>query len=132
MEGGIDMLIKLEDRYKDFYTVRDLERARRVIKEQKEDTETAKGWAEYAVREALGNDCDYLVEVLKAKAHTAKNRRAFDRYFEGSDDMDVWVEATAETRYGFIKVGAYLTDIWQTGAEHYKDHMYIQYFKEVK
>ena len=126
------MKVRLEDRYKDFYTVRDLERARAIIKEEKEDTETAKGWAEYAVREALGNTSDYLIEVLKADARTAKNRRAFDAYFEKSEDMDVWIRATAETRYGFIKVGAYLSDIWQTGAVKYKEHMHIEYFTEVK
>lgn len=126
------MKVRLEDRYKDFYTVRDLERARKIIKEEKEDEETVKGWAEYAVREALQGTDDYMTDILKADARTAKNQRAWDSYFEGSDDMDVWITAIAETRYGFIKIGAYLSDIWSTGVISYKEYMHIEYFKEVK
>ena len=125
------MKVKLQDRYKDIYTVRDLERAREVIKYEKDDDYTAKDWAEYAVNEALKDKDDWLKEVLTASASTAKNGRAFDLYFEGSEDMDVWIEATAETGKGFIKIGAYLSDIWKAGAEEFKQHMFIRYFKEV-
>lgn len=125
------MKVKLEDRYKDFYTIRDLERAREVIKYEKDDEYTAKDWAIYAVNEALKGKNDYLREILVASARTAKNCRAFDNYFEKSEDMDVWIDATAETSYGFIKIGAYLTDIWKAGAEDFKHNMYIRYYKEV-
>lgn len=45
--------------------------------------------------------------------------------------MDVWVEATAKTYFGFVEVGAYLSDIWNTGAVKYTEHMYIKYYKAV-
>ena len=124
------MKVKLEKNYKDHYTLSDLERARFIINYEKEDEYTVKDWAEYALREALKGKFDWLREVLKAEARTAKNCRAWNLYSDDSADMDVWIDATAETSYGFIKVGAYLSDIWQTGATEYQDKMYIRYFKE--
>lgn len=121
------MKVTLEKDYRSFYTLEDLDRAKAVIAYEKEnDEETVKGWAEYAVREALKGTGDYYMEVLKAEAHTAKNRRAWNAYGENTGDMDVWIEATAETEKGFMKIGAYLSDIWNTGAEDYKNHMYIR------
>lgn len=125
------MRVKLEKNYKDIYTIGDLERAREVINYEKEDEMSIKDWVEYAVREALKNTNDYAVEILKAEAHTAKNCRAWNTYSDTSEDMDVWVNGVAETSEGFIKIGAYLSDIWQTGAIDYTDKMFIQYFKEV-
>ena len=126
------MLVRLEEKYKDFYTISDLERARAVIKMMREDEEVVAGYAEYAVNEALKGRDDYLRRILKATAHTARNRRAWNAYDENSQDMDVWIDAIAETSYGFIKVGAYLSDIWQTGTIPYSQYMYVQYYKEVK
>ena len=74
---------------------------------------------------------DYSVEIIKADATTAKNYRAWNLYGDESQDMDVWVEATAKTGKGFIEVGAYLSDIWQTGAVDYTHHMYTKYYKAV-
>ena len=126
------MLVRLEEKYKDFYTISDLERARAVIKMMREDEEVVAGYAEYAVNEALKGRDDYLRRILKATAHTARNCRAWNAYDENSQDMDVWIDAIAETSYGFIKVGAYLSDIWQTGTIPYSQYMYVQYYKEVK
>ncbi len=129
------MKVKLEEKYRRYYTLEELDIAKEIIRQEKEDDEyTAKDWAEYAVREALkdenGNNIDYLTKVITAEATTAKNCRAHDAYTSESGNMDVWIEATAKTYDGFIEVGAYLSDIWQTGAERYKDHMYINYYKK--
>lgn len=127
------MKVKLEYSYKQYYTLEEYECAKYVIKQEKEDDETPKGWAEYAVREALKEHNDYLVEVLKAEAATAKNSRVWNAYGNSefcTQTMDVWVDATAKTIHGFIEVGAYLTDIWKSGAEPYADKMYIKYYGE--
>ena len=124
------MKATLQKNYRQLYTLEDLDRAKMVIEHEKEDEETAKGWAAYAVREALKGKDDYLTEVIKATAETAKNFRAWNEYGEGTEDMDIWIEATAETGHGFIKVGAYLSDIWQSGAVAYKHQMFIKYYKE--
>ena len=121
------MKVTLEKEYRQRYTLEDLDRAKAVIAYEKEnDEETVKGWAEYAAREALKGTDDFYMEVLKAEAHTAKNCRAWNAYGEETGDMDVWITATAETEKGFIKIGAYLSDIWNTGAEDYTSHMYIR------
>lgn len=137
------MKVALEKGYRKHYTLEDLEIAKKIIQWEKEDGMSAKDWAEMAIREALKGTGDYLKECLKAEAHTAKNCRANDNYWpseynedgvwiEGSHNMDVWIGATAQTDNGFIIVGAYLTDIWNTGAAEYKQHMYIRYFKVSK
>ena len=122
------MKVKLENEYKSRYTLEDLEIAKQVIAAEKEDEMNIKEWAEYAVNEARRGSFDFCEEVLKAEARTAKNCRAWNLYGEGTNDMDVWIEATAKTSNGFVEVGAYLSDIWQTGATPYKQHMFIQYY----
>lgn len=130
------MKIKMPKDYKDTYTLADVERAKAVIACEKEDEETAAGYAMYAINEATRDGAPFLgiVEIIKAEATTAKNCRVWNAYGDdtmNTETMDVWIEATAETSYGFIKVGAYLTDIWQTGSEEYRQHEYIRIFEEV-
>lgn len=125
------MKVKLDKRYRELYTLSDLERAKEVIKFMKEDTSTVKEYAQYALIEALRGTGVYDREIITAEARTAGNRRAWNAYGEDTTTMDVWIEALARTSEGFIEFGAYLTDIWQTGGEHYKQNMYIKRFKEV-
>ena len=130
------MKVTLEKNYRKYYTLEDLDRAKRVIAAEKEDESTVKEWAEMAIREAIKNDDgiyeDYIVEIFKAEAHTAKNHRVWNAYGycdpeeANTQDMDVWIEFAAELEQGFIKGGAYLTDIWQTGGTRYKQHMFIR------
>jgi len=120
------MKVTLEKDYRKYYTLEDLDRAKAVIAAEKEDEMSAKDWAVYAVGEALRNKVDSLWEILKAEATTAKNCRAWNRYGDDSADMDVYIRFLAETTEGFIRGGAYLSDIWGTGATEYKQHMYIR------
>lgn len=125
------MKIKYQPEYKSLYTLEDMDKAKIVIANMKEDTSTAKEYAAYAVREALRKKNDYLVQVIQAEAETSKNYRADNNYGEGSGNMDTWIEAIAETGKGFIRVGAYLTDIWNIDGEtDYTEHMYIKYYTE--
>ena len=125
------MKVTLEKDYKSIYTIEEYESAKRIIAWEKEnDEETVKGWAEYAVREALKDEIASLTEVIKAEARTAKNSRIWDAYGEGTGRMDVWIEFVARTSEGYMDGGAYLSDIWQTGADDYRPHMYIRRFVE--
>ena len=127
------MRVTMPENWKSIFTMDKVEIARRIIKQEREnDDETPKGWAEYAIREALKDSGDYLREILTAKAEIAGNCRVWNAYFEGSEQMDVWISAVARTADGFIEAHAYLSDIWQTGAVPYKEHMYIRYFREAK
>lgn len=121
------MKVTLEKDYRKYYTLEDLDRAKAVIAAEKEDEMSAKDWAVYAVGEALRNKDGSLWEILKAEATTAKNCRAWNRYGDDSADMDVYIRFLAETTEGFIRGGAYLSDIWETGATEYKQHMYIRW-----
>ena len=127
------MKVVLEPNYKDYYTLTDLEHAKTVIKYEKSDDDyTAKDWADYAVEMALKDAKDFPKRILATTAQTAKHANIdhYDAFGEGSGDMDVWMGVIAETERGFIKIGAYLTDIWETGAKDYRDNMYIEYFAE--
>ena len=121
------MKVTLEKDYRKCYTLEELDMAKAVIKAEKEDdTYTAKEWAEYAAREALRNELGCLIEVIRAEAEMAKNCRAWNNYNEESGNIDVWIRFIAETTKGFIRGGAYLSDIWNTGSVEYKQHMYIR------
>lgn len=126
------MKVNLEKEYRRWYTLEELEQAKTIIAAEKEDEETAKGWAAYAVNEALkGTGEVSRDEILKAEAHTARNCRAWNLYGEGTGNMDVWINIVARTSEGFIECGAYLSDIWQSGAVEYKQHMYIQRYGRI-
>lgn len=124
------MKVTMMDGYKDYMTVREVEAAREIIAQEKEDDMSAKDAAEMLVREVLKNKNDFLCEVLKASAKATNNCRTWNAFSDHSGHADIWVDATAETAEGFVKCGAYLTDIWQTGAEDYSMHTFVQYFTE--
>ena len=107
--------------------------ARRIVETYKDDGATVKEYAGMAINVALDGKCDYLVEVYKATAEISRNCRAWNELDDSSEDLDIWVEAVAQTAKGFVTVGAYLTDIWQTGgvpAAELADRMFIRYFRE--
>lgn len=126
------MKAKLEAEYKRLYTIEEVRAARRVIREVAQDETTAEEWAAMAAREALKGYIEWPKRVVMTIAETGKNWRAWDAYFEGSGQMDIWIWALVETSEGYMECSAYLTDIWQTGAVDYREHMYIRKFKEVR
>lgn len=128
------MKVLLPNDYKKYFTVEEYEIAKEIIKTEKEDASTVKDMAEYAVREVLKNDdlC-YLEEILEAKAEVCKNILIVDcdRYFEGSKLMDIYISGVARVSFGYLEFGAYLSDIWETGAREYKVYT-TKYVKEEK
>lgn len=132
------MKVLLPKDYKKYFTIEEYEIAKEIIKmEREDDASTAKDMAEYAVREALKNDdlC-YLEEILEAKAEVCRNKyqaydKVYDRYFEGSQFMDVYISGVAKVSFGYLEFGAYLSDIWETGAREYKVDT-VKYVKEEK
>lgn len=123
------MKVTLVENYKSIYSLDDVARAKTVIKYQKDDSSTVSDYARYAVNEALKGTDDGLVRIIEATAETARNSRVWNLYGDDTETMDVWVKAIAKTYDGFIEIGAYLSDIWNTGYDYsYKDRMYIEYF----
>ena len=125
------MKVKFEENYRSIYTLEDMDAAKVVMKYEKDDSETPAGWLEYAMNEY---GVEGLPEIIKAEAHTARNRRAWNRYGDdenSSKDMDVWISGVIETYNKFIKIGAYLSDIWETGATPYKEHIFaVEYCRK--
>lgn len=138
------MKVVLPKNYKKIFTVEEYEIAREIIKYEKDnDGYTEKDWAEYAVREALkDNKYGWLEDIITAKAEICKNKNAncWDRYFEGSHDLDVFITILAKVSgtsgtsyYAYIEIGAYLSDIWESGAKDYRNNMIIEkYIKDEK
>ena len=99
------MKVTLEKNYRKYYTLEDLDRARKVIAAEKETDCTPKEYAEMAIREALKNDDgiadDWIVEIFKAEAHTAKNCRVWNLWGDDleTENMDVWIEFAAELEH---------------------------------
>ena len=123
------MKVKLEEGYKERYTLTDLEAAKKVIAYEREDESALTDWATYAVGEITRNCANTSIEkVLFAEAYTAKNARVWDAYGEGTRDMDVEIYFVAKSYWGFIEGAAYLTDIWKHGAEPYREHTWFNYY----
>lgn len=131
------MKVTFEENYKVFYTVEEYEQAKAVIQSEKQyDDETPSGWAKYAVEE-VHDKYGWCVDVLKASARTAKNRRIWDQYawisYDNGEEhhtgmMDVWIEGIAKTTEGFLEFGAYLSDIWLAGSQPFGQHMYTRFY----
>lgn len=125
------MKVTFEENYKDLYTINEVEAAKIVIKYEKEnDSENVKEWAKIAADYVMKDQHDYVERILEASAETTRNNRACHAYGEGSGRMDVWVTGIAKTFYGYLEFGAYLTDIWQTGAEDYRNRMWTVYTRK--
>lgn len=125
------MKVNLSKSYKEFFTISDLERAKEVIKWMKDDESSVKDYAEIVVNHVLvkEDNFDSLYKIIDAVAEVRTNGRVFDAYCSGSGRMDVWLEVVARTTKGYLEVGAYLTDIWNIGADtDMREHMWIQHY----
>lgn len=124
------MKVALEQDYRRIYTLEELDAAKVVIACQKDDCTPLKDLAITAVNHISARkyrDLGGCKELLKVEAYTAKNSNVWEQYGEGSMYFDVWVEFVAETYTGFIKGGAYLSDIWGIGSD--TDFTGRMYFK---
>ena len=108
---------------KKYVTAYDVEKSREIIRDMKEDESTPAEYLETAARSLKGV---YHAEIINAAARVSCNRRVWDAYSVGSQDLDIYVEGLAKVEYNdgnsdrvaYVESGAYLSDIWQlTGSE---------------
>ena len=126
------MKVKMMKDYKVLFTVYEVEQMKAVIASVKEDATPVKDYAEMAVNHALADTGDCCLEILKAEAEVCKNKNiTWDLYGDNTGICDVYISGIAETSEGFCRFGAYLSDIWQTGAIEYKDRMWLKRYKAV-
>ena len=133
------MKVRLEKEDKKYITLAQAPLVREIIADMKEDEIKPEEYAEMAVRAAYSNTLVFNVEVLKATARIVKSSKAWNVMSDHSEDLDIWVEATAyvslSDSYECIMIGTYLSDIWQItedNKEEIASYMYIRRFKEVK
>lgn len=126
------MRVKFTKEMKGIVTVSELPAVREVLDVMKEDA----GLKEYAATAARIAARSNTVEILKAEAEIAKNRRVFNRYSDISRDFDIWLTVYAFDAYkGFYTIGAYLSDIWDStgeNSEELRSYMYIREYTENK
>ena len=121
------MKVTINAESKKVLTIAELDAAKEIVRQMKEDESSAAEYATCAVN-ATG---DYCVKVYEVTAYIMKNCRVWDAYEAGSGTLDVWIDCTARTTNGFKVIGAYLTDIWNiSGEDNQTQHMFIQSFSE--
>lgn len=133
------MKVKMSADSKKVITLAKLGAAKEVIRYMREGEEdsTPKWYAEIAARVATNGG--YVSEVLKAEAEITTNCRVWNAYGKGTEDVDVWVDTTAFVSANdgeeFVKIGFYISDMWQVTGQNNEEiaaHMYIRRFKEAE
>ena len=131
------MKVEFTDEMKRHICIADAPKVKRLIREMDGDEEAsyyAKSAANLVVimKHSGGN-----AEIIQANAKISLNCRIKDRYFEGSGNLDVWIEFTAQYWNAFCVGGAYLSDIWDISGDDEKNadiyrNMFVRWFKEEK
>lgn len=124
------MKVTLPKDYKRMFTIHQVEVAKKVIKSEKEDEFTAEEYAKLLVnhiitRQGLNDGVQRVFEVT-AGITTA---RGWDKYFEGSEDIDIYIECYVRTWDGVVYATAMLSDIWRIGGEETIPYHYEYYTK---
>lgn len=127
------MKVTMMKDWKKYFTVHEAEMARQMIKDCKEDECKVADYALMAARVVTGHNNP---EVFNCTAEVVKNNRTdYDRWFEGSGHLDVYIRFYAFDKYfGFFDCGICLSHIWDiTGDnnEEIKSLMFIhKYIRE--
>ena len=136
------MKVNITKESKQWMTVAQLPIARQIVKELKENDDSADEYIRSAAWCWLWNvdkkgvcfDC--AVRVIEASAEIAGNSRVHDAYFDGSGELDVWLKGLVETDYGFLRIECYLTDVWNIGPDDFNaqfpGHCFARYYAEQK
>lgn len=123
------MKVTMPKDYKEYFTIKDVETARKVIAEVK--TWDFTDWTNYAVSDVLPNGV-FFEKTLEVNYEICRDLATNDAYFNGSGHIDIWLEATAETTEGFCKIGALLSEVWAVGGDNHLTRYNFRRFKEVK
>lgn len=128
------MIVKITNESKKWMTVYELEQAKIIIQQFKEDDSMA-DLCQIAARIASKSVYDGF-EILRSSAEIARNCRIQNMYHENSGELDVWIKCYAfNDCIGFYDIGAYYSDLVQYDgteetAERIRDNMYIREFEE--
>ena len=120
------MKVAFQKDYKKYYTVEEYEAAKVVIEAEKDDSFTAKDWAEMALNTLCHEFSWTSNKILEATARTTINHniRQFDLYGEGSCWMDVTIEGTAKV---YVYEKKTQSELWAYGDSEYYNSRNIDY-----
>ena len=129
------MKITMGKDYKKWMTLEEYEQAKGIISGEKENPLTPAYYAEMAAREILAAKkangvTDWFREVLVASAEISGNCRVRDYYGDNTGKLDIWISAKVTTGYGYLELGAYVTDIQSISCASHGEmacHMYQRY-----
>ena len=118
-------------------TVDELPYAKQIVQDLKDDSFAAKDYAEMAADAIMWAryNHDSVRRVIEASAEICRdNRIEYNQFGDGCGHLGVWVNFTAETFHGFLKVGCLLSDVWALGTDEARAalirHSYIRYYTE--
>lgn len=130
------MKIKIDEEAKKILTLSDLPIVRQILKNYRDNEDDLSGSIE-TLKNIFG-----ATEIISSTAKISKNSRIYNYFNENSNNIDIWIDATFYENYSsenkggvFYIVGAYLTDIYQSTGENWKElqsRMYIRKFLEIK
>lgn len=124
------MKIRFTSKEKEIFKVAEMPAVRKLIEDMKEDTLPIDSYAKQVLNclfDFKGNG----YEIIRSKATVAKNCRIWDRFFDGSGDIDIWIEFLAfDPLVGALDCGVYLSDIWDIPADYEERQRYAKRLKE--
>ena len=131
------MKVNITKDSREWMTVNELDYAKQIVKDMKDDGFTATDWAKDAAEAILYEKSDYVKRIIDADAEICRdNRIAFEQFGAGCGRLGVWLNFTAETWDGFLKVGCLLSDVWMLGTDEARralvNHSWIRYYTEQK
>lgn len=119
------MKIRFTSNEKKIFTVAEMPAVRKLIEDMKEDTLPIDAYAKQVLNclfDFQGNS----YEIVRSKATVAKNCRIWDRFFDGSNNLDIWIEFLAfDPLVGALNCGVYLSDIWEIPADYDERQQYV-------
>lgn len=115
------MKVTLSKDYRKLFTLEEMDIARKLIREMKDDEMPAREYADVAVNYILNHHLPstggYFDELLKASFEITRNGFRWEAYADGYRDIDIWFTGVAKTSRGYLEFGIYMTDVWSIGGD---------------
>lgn len=116
------MKVTLPKDYRSLFTLEEMDIARKLIREMKDDELPAREYADIAVNYILSrflpSTGGYFDELLKSNFEITKNGYGWEQYGKGYRNLDIWFSGVAKTSRGYLEFGVYMTDVWSIGGDY--------------
>lgn len=122
---------------KQVLTVAEMPAVQQVVKETSQNQLNDKKHTCETIETMLQHIFGESFQIINVSCEIEKNCRVWNEYFEGSSDIDVWINFDALGFYTFVHGGVYLSDLERIDGEdstysYIKDHMYLKDYKSAR